>query len=97
MAEKESVDEHQQDQLSAEKNSMPTNPYVAAILANMPTGLPRQPEESHSSRDVVHSQQSKKLNKEIELIQDSIRQARLENSGGGSYVCVHVWVCVVCL
>ena len=60
------------DNHTAEKSSTATNPYVAAILANMPTGLPRQPEESHSSLDVVCSQRSHKLHKEIELIEESI-------------------------
>ena len=93
MAEGVSGEQQQQDQLSAEKSRMATNPYVAAILANIPTGLPRQPEESHSSPDVVTSQCSHKLHKEIELIEESIRQARQDNSRGSTCVCVRACVC----
>ena len=61
-------------------------------LANMPTGLAWQPEKSHSDKDVVRSQHSHRLHKEMELIEESIRQNRLDNSRTGT--CVFVCACV---
>ena len=86
------VEQHHHDQLSAEESSMAANPYVAAILANMPTGLPWLPEEPHLDKDVVRSQHSHKLHKEMELIEESIRQTRLYNSRTGMCVCACVCV-----
>ena len=62
------------DQLSATESSITDNPYIAAVLANMPTGLPQQPEVNRSNADVLHSQRSHKLHKEMELVEKSIRQ-----------------------
>ena len=83
-------EQHYHDQWSAQESSIAANPYVAAILANMPTGLPWKSEDTLTDQDEVLSQHSHKLHKEMELIAESVRQTRLDNSRTGMHVCVCV-------
>ena len=85
-------EQHYHDQWSAQESSIAANPYVAAILANMPTALSWQSEDTLTDQDVVRSQHSHKLHKEMELIAESVRQTRLDNSRTGMHVCVCVRV-----
>ena len=85
------VEQHHHDQWSAEESSMAAN---SSWLVNMPTGLAWQPEKSHSDKDVVRSQHSHKLHKEMELTEESIRQNRLDDSRTGTCMCVYVCACM---